>query len=267
MKPARPPVRPAALNSLQDLKTLQRELALQRRLEEEQRERAAAAARLADQERRIFELSVGPVTPLADAQRVLHARVPPAPEPLQREADERQVLLQALSDDFDVESLLETDDSLSFRRPEISPEVVKKLRRGHWSLQAQIDLHGLRRDQAREALGGFIVESAKRGLRCVRVVHGKGHGSPGREPVLKGRVRRWLVQKQEVLAFVQARGDEGGAGALPTIIATLAAFVVGYASIAFLLRWLAHHTTLVFVAYRVVLGSLVLVLTAGDVIS
>ena len=205
-------------NSLQDLKALQRELALRRKLEEEQREREAAAARLAEQERRIFELSVGPITPLAHAMRVIHPRTPPSPEPLQREADERQVLLQALSDDFDVESLLETDESLSFRRPEISMEVVRKLRRGHWSLQAQIDLHGLRRDQARDAMGHFIHDCSQRGLRCVRVVHGKGHGSPGREPVLKSRVRRWLVQKAEVLAFVQARASDGGTGALMVLL-------------------------------------------------
>jgi DNA-nicking Smr family endonuclease len=149
---------------------------------------------------------------------VLHRREPPAPEPRQREADERQVMLQALSDDFDVDSLLETDDSLSYRRPEISAEVVRKLRRGHWSLQAQLDLHGLRRDEAREALGGFVAESARRGLRCVRVVHGKGNGSPGREPVLKARVRRWLVQKQEVLAFVQAQAADGGSGALMVLL-------------------------------------------------
>jgi DNA-nicking Smr family endonuclease len=210
--------KPPALRSLQELKLLQRELALRRRLDEERREREAAAARLAEQERRIFELSVGPVTPLPVGRTVVHARVPPLPQPLQREADERQVLLQALSDDFDVESLLETDETLSFRRPEIAVEVVRKLRRGHWSLQAQIDLHGLRRDQAREALGQFIHDSARRGLRCVRVVHGKGHGSPGREPVLKSRVRRWLVQKSEVLAFVQARGSDGGAGALMVLL-------------------------------------------------
>lgn len=211
-------MKPTVFHSLQDLKLLQRELVLARQLAEAARERAAAAARLADQERRIFELSVGAVTAMPLNTRVIHHRVPPAPEPRQREADERQVLLQALSDDFDVDSLLETDDSLSFRRPEISAEVVRKLRRGHWSLQAQIDLHGLRRDQAREALGSFVGESARRGLRCVRVVHGKGNGSPGREPVLKSRVRRWLVQKQEVLAFVQAQAQDGGSGALMVLL-------------------------------------------------
>ena len=96
--------------------------------------------------------------------------------------------------------------------------MVRKLRRGHWSLQAQLDLHGLRRDEAREALGSFVNESARRGLRCVRVVHGKANGSPGREPVLKSRVRRWLVQKQEVLAFVQAQAADGGSGALMVLL-------------------------------------------------
>ena len=210
-----------SLHSLQDLKSLRRELQLARQLAEEEAQRRAAAARLAEQERRVFELSVGPVTRLKDDRRVLHRLPLPAPEPLQREADERAALLQALSDDFDVDSLLETDETLSFRRPEIGPETVKKLRRGHWALQAQIDLHGLRRDQAREALGRFIVESAKRGLRCVRVVHGKGNGSPGREPILKSRVRRWLVQKAEVLAFVQARASDGGSGALMVLLQPL----------------------------------------------
>ncbi|MCV2359052.1 Smr/MutS family protein [Paucibacter sp. TC2R-5] len=214
MKPAPTPT----LHSLQELKVFQRELALRRQAAEEQAARLAAAARAADQERRLFELSVGAITPLTVQAQAPQHRVLPRPEPLQREADERLVMQQALSDDFDVESLLETDDSLSFRRPEISQEVLRKLRRGHWSLQAQLDLHGLRTDQAREALGSFVQDCARRGLRCVRVVHGKGHGSPGREPVLKARVRRWLVQKQQVLGFVQARASDGGSGALMVLL-------------------------------------------------
>lgn len=206
------------VRSLADLKPLARELATARLAAEAERERLAAQMRLAEQERRVFELTVGPVTPLRRIDRVLHDREQPAPEPLQRQADERAVLLQALSDDIDIDTLLDTDETLSFRRDGIGIEVVRKLRRGHWSLQAQLDLHGLRRDAAREALGLFIHDSARRGLRCVRVIHGKGHGSPGREPVLKGRVRRWLVQKNEVLAFVQARASDGGAGALMVLL-------------------------------------------------
>lgn len=207
-----------AVRSLADLKPLARELAAARLAAELEQERRAAALRLAEQERHVFELTVGPVTPLRRPDRVLHERELPAPEPRQREADERAVLLQALSDEIDVDTLLDTDETLSFRREGIAVEVVRKLRRGHWALQAQLDLHGLRRDGAREALGQFIHDSARRGLRCVRVIHGKGHGSPGREPVLKGRVRRWLVQKNEVLAFVQARASDGGAGALMVLL-------------------------------------------------
>jgi DNA-nicking Smr family endonuclease len=96
--------------------------------------------------------------------------------------------------------------------------VTQKLRKGHWSLQGQIDLHGLRSDEAREALGQFIKESHKRGWRCIRVIHGKGLGSPGKAPVLKSKVQRWLVQKNEVLAFVQAKASEGGAGALVVLL-------------------------------------------------
>jgi DNA-nicking Smr family endonuclease len=144
----------------------------------------------------------------------------PAPEPLprQREQDEQAALRQAMSDEFDVDSLLESDEELSYRRSGIPPGVLSRLRRGEWALQAHLDLHGLRRDEAREALGRFLQASRLRGLRCVRVVHGKGHGSPGREGVLRVKVRRWLVQRDEVLAFVQARPIEGGAGALVVLL-------------------------------------------------
>mgnify|MGYP002037334202 FL=1 len=123
-----------------------------------------------------------------------------------------------MSDEFDVSTLLDTDDQLSFRRPGIGLDVTHKLRAGQWSIQRQLDLHGLRVDEAREALGQFIRLSHRTGIRCVRVVHGKGLGSPGKTPVLKGRVLRWLVQKKEVLAFVQARPAEGGAGALVVLL-------------------------------------------------
>ncbi len=96
--------------------------------------------------------------------------------------------------------------------------MVRKLRRGDWRLQGQIDLHGLRREDARQALADFIREAHKSGWRCVRVVHGKGLGSPGKTPVLKNRVNSWLVQKKEVMAFAQARPADGGAGALVVLL-------------------------------------------------
>jgi DNA-nicking Smr family endonuclease len=158
------------------------------------------------------------VVPLGATATAVGTKDRPAAVPRQRLRDEAAVMTEALSDAFDVESLLETDDALSFRRRGIGPEVVRKLRRGVWSIQAQLDLHGLRRDEAREALSAFLREAGRTGCRCVRIVHGKGHGSPGREPVLKGKVKSWLVQKNEVIAFTQARAAQGGAGALIVLL-------------------------------------------------
>jgi len=185
--------------------------------ENEASERAAHAA--AELQRRQFSNAVGRVTALPPHARADLQPTRPAPEPLQRQRDEQAALREAMSDEVDVESLLLTDDGLSFRRPGVSQDVVNRLRLGHWALQAQIDLHGLRRDEAREQLAAFVRDCTRRGQRCLRVVHGKGHGSPGREPVLKAKVQRWLAQCGEVVAFTQARGSEGGAGALIVLLA------------------------------------------------
>jgi DNA-nicking Smr family endonuclease len=187
---------------------------------ERERQRAAEALRQAEErQRHAFALAVGPVTPLVYRQQADIERERPKPEPLQRAKDEQEALRSALSDEVDVESLLLTDDGLSFRRPDIAPDVLNKLRKGHWAIQRQIDLHGLRRDEAREALTTFVRDTRRQGFRCLRVVHGKGLGSPGREPVLKGKVLRWLAQYQDVIAFTQATGAQGGAGALIVLLA------------------------------------------------
>jgi len=204
--------------TLQDLGPLRE--ALQRRREEAaaQAERERAEQRAAERRRDLFAQAVGPVHALPDRGRADVAPPRPPPLPKQREADERAALLEALSDEVDVESLLLTDDGLSFRRPGIGPDVVTRLRRGQWTIQQQIDLHGLTREEARAALAGFVRDAHRRGQRCVRVVHGKGHGSPGRQPVLKAKVQRWLAQCAEVIAFAQASGPQGGAGALIVLL-------------------------------------------------
>ncbi|EPD36313.1 MULTISPECIES: Smr/MutS family protein [Delftia] len=205
--------------SLQDLAPVRRALAEAAAQEALLQQQRAETARRLLAEQKLFENTVGPVHALKSAHaRHLHAPEPPEPLPLQLELDEQRVLQEAMSDEFDVSTLLDTDDQLSFRRPGIGLDVTHKLRAGQWSIQRQLDLHGLRVDEAREALGQFIRLSHRTGIRCVRVVHGKGLGSPGKTPVLKGRVLRWLVQKKEVLAFVQARPAEGGAGALVVLL-------------------------------------------------
>jgi DNA-nicking Smr family endonuclease len=205
-------------NTLQGLRGLRDALTLaqRQRAEREARERAQRAE--AERTRLLFVTTVGPVTPMPPSDLADIALPRPEPLPLQREADERAALLQTWSDEVDVESLLLTDDGLSFRRPGVGPDVTTRLRRGHWSIQAEIDLHGLRREEAREALLSFLSEASRRGQRCARVVHGKGHGSPGKRPVLKAKVQRWLAQCAEVIAFAQASGPQGGAGALIVLL-------------------------------------------------
>lgn len=185
-----------------------------------QRAQATALARAAAlrHERDLFANAVGTVLPLRQVPVATATAARPAPVPQQRARDEAQVLEDSISDEFDVESLLETDDSLSFRRPGVGPEVVRKLRRGVWATQAKLDLHGLRRDEARDQLAAFLRTAMQAGLRCVRIIHGKGNGSPGRQSVLKTKVRGWLVQRHEVIAFTQARPVDGGQGALMVLL-------------------------------------------------
>ncbi|HEY9066550.1 MAG TPA: Smr/MutS family protein [Burkholderiaceae bacterium] len=215
MKPASTKAR-----GLHELEALKRELQRARREATEESARQREQAARERRERELFALTVGPVVPLRRGPVRAIAGPRPHPVPRQRERDEAAVMHEAISDEFDVESLLETDESLSFRRPGIAPDVVRKLRRGVWAIQAQLDLHGLRRDAARERLADFLRAAGDERLRCVRVIHGKGHGSPGREPVLKAKVKSWLAQHAQVLAYTQARAADGGAGALVVLLAS-----------------------------------------------
>jgi len=176
-----------------------------------------AAEKRAEAERNLFARAVGKVAPIANQERVW-SPARPSPRPLQQDLDDEAVMQESMSDEFDITTLLDADDQLSFRRPGIGTDVTRKLRKGEWSIQGQIDLHGLRSDEARNAMGQFIRDAKRMGWRCVRVVHGKGLGSPGKEPVLKSKVQRWLVQKNEVLAFVQAKPSDGGGGALLVLL-------------------------------------------------
>lgn len=205
-------------NSLQDLALMRKALADRAQATELALAQQREAERRTQAERHLFARAVGAVKPLPVKARVHMPVQRPSPRPLQQDLDDQAALQESMSDEFDVSTLLDVDDQLSFRRPGIGTDVTRKLRKGEWSLQGQLDLHGLRSDEAREALGQFIRDAKRMGWRCVRVVHGKGLGSPGKEPVLKSKVQRWLVQKTEVLAFVQAKPADGGAGALVVLL-------------------------------------------------
>jgi DNA-nicking Smr family endonuclease len=204
--------------SLQDLDAMRKKLADNAKANELAEQARIAQAKRSEAERNLFTRAVGKVAPIANQERVWSAPQRPSTRPLQQDLDDEAVMHESMSDEFDISTLLDVDDQLSFRRPGIGTDVTRKLRKGEWSIQGQIDLHGLRSDEARNAMGQFIRDAKRMGWRCVRVVHGKGLGSPGKEPVLKSKVQRWLVQKNEVLAFVQAKPSDGGGGALLVLL-------------------------------------------------
>jgi DNA-nicking Smr family endonuclease len=222
LKAAATPVKPAAtavkVRALGDLKVVKKAIAEQAQQRILQASAQAKAVKQAATDKDLFIRAAGAVKPLPDKRKVHHKVEQKMPLAMQYQKDEKAVLKEAISDEFDVSTLLHVDEHLSFRRPGIGTDVTHKLRRGDWSIQRQIDLHGLRRDDAREALSIFIREAHQQGIRCVRVVHGKGLSSPGKVPVLKSRVHSWLVQKNEVLAFVQAKPADGGGGALVVLL-------------------------------------------------
>jgi DNA-nicking Smr family endonuclease len=204
--------------SLQDLGAIRKKVTDDAQAAALAEEARREAARQAEDERHLFTQSIGRVKPITAKARVFSTPQRPAARPLQQDLDDQAALSESMSDEFDVSTLLDVDDQLSFRRPGIGTDVTRKLRKGEWAMQGQLDLHGFRSDEAREALGQFVRDAKRMGWRCVRVVHGKGLGSPGKEPVLKSKVQRWLVQKNEVLAFVQAKPSDGGAGALVVLL-------------------------------------------------
>ena len=142
------------------------------------------------------------------------------PKPIAKQfiRDEKQALRDSLSDDFYPAHELESGEEMLYLRIGQSPSVLSKLRRGFWVIQAQIDLHGLISDEAREYVAEFLSSCKKRNIRCVRIVHGKGLGSRNREPVLKHKLRNWLIQKDEVIAYAQAKPEDGGSGAVIVLL-------------------------------------------------
>ena len=165
-----------------------------------------------------FRVAVADAIPLRAPGRAQHIRRLPKPVARQRLRDEQQVMHDALHDPFDWDAAMAAGDELLFVRPGVPSSALRKLKRGGWVLRAELDLHGMTADQSRLALAGFLHDCHRRELRCVRIIHGKGLGSKNREPVLKHKVRHWLMQREDVLAYCQARQVDGGAGAVVVLL-------------------------------------------------
>ncbi len=204
---------------------------LRDRLKEDERVRAIEQAEREKRERVAreraveFRTSMQGVNKLPESNRYVHRPVYVAPNraavaraELSPEEETAAVLRESLSDLFDVEGMLDEDPALSYTRDGVGSDVVKKLRKRHWPIQDELDLHGLTRDGARDALTDFLPRANRRGVRCVRIIHGIGYGSPNGEPVLRSVVHSWLVQKNEVIAFCAAGRSDGGHGALIALL-------------------------------------------------
>ena len=163
-----------------------------------------------------FPDAVGGVRPLKQ-DRVTPPRKKRKPVPEQTLRDQREVIASLLSDDYEPADV-ETGDELLYSRPGLQHSVMRKLRRGQYAIEAQLDLHGNTVPEARERVSAFIREMQAQDRRCVRIIHGKGKSSEGKLPVLKGKVNAWLRQWDQVLAFCSARPNDGGTGAVYVLL-------------------------------------------------
>ena len=173
-----------------------------------------------DEDSDAFREAMRGVRPLPDATRVPPTDKPkPAPKARFMRADQQEVLRESLLPPTD-EALLATGDELSFRRPHIPEDVLLQLRRGRYSVDGEIDLHGMTAAEAKAALRTFMSVAVASSHGCVRVIHGKGRGSGPRGPVLKNTVNHWLQREEYVLAFGSARAVDGGSGAVYVLLKT-----------------------------------------------
>ncbi|MSQ59025.1 MAG: DNA mismatch repair protein MutS [Betaproteobacteria bacterium] len=166
----------------------------------------------------LFRDAVKDVHPMHKRKSVAPPKPRPAPVPRQRLRDEAQVMKDSLSEAFTADSALDVGEGLAYLRDGIPRQTLRKLRAGQWSIQDRLDLHSLRTEEARPLLASFLSGCVRRGLRCVTIIHGKGMRSPNGQPVLKGRVAGWLVQRDEVLAYIEAGPADGGSGAVIVLL-------------------------------------------------
>src|SRR3989344_8684147 len=169
-----------------------------------------------EDERDLFRKAVGKIRP------VKQDKIPPRPKrrkpvPEQTLRDQREVMDSLLSDDYEPADI-ETGDELLHTRPGLQHSVIRKLRRGQYAIEAELDLHGATVVHAREAVNTFLKNARDRDKRVVRIIHEIGNSSEGKMPVLKGKVNSWLRQKDEVLAFGPARPNDGGTGAVYVLL-------------------------------------------------
>ncbi|MGL4230140.1 MAG: Smr/MutS family protein [Casimicrobium sp.] len=175
-----------------------------------------------DEDRALFLKAVADAAPLATPTRATRTKVLPSAYPRHSKADEAaaleasQLAIHPSPMSWDIGADIE--DEQSFLRAGVNPDLLRKLRRGQWTIQAELDLHHHTQDEAHEAMAEFIRAARVAEWRCVRIIHGKGLSSHMKIPVLRNKVRRWLQQKDEVLAYCEPRPNGGGSGAVLVLL-------------------------------------------------
>lgn len=213
-----------AMKDFSDLKSLRDRLKEEERLRAIEKAEREKRERIAREQAVEFRGALKDVVPMPESDRYVwrpaqEAERRAAARPRTPEEETAAVLRESmLSDQFDVDGLLDEEPSLSWSAPGVGPDVVKRLRKRWWPIEDELDLHNMTRDLARGQVDTFLRKSGKRGVRCVRVIHGVGYGSAGGEPVLRGMVHSWLVQTPDVIAFCAANRNDGGQGALIVLL-------------------------------------------------
>lgn len=168
-------------------------------------------------ERALFRGEAGAVRRARGDERVSPAPRRPSPHPRFTEADEAEVMAHLLDHPLDPE-MLESGEELYFHRPGVQRRVMRKLRRGQYRIDGELDLHGMTVPMARQALSEFLANCRSRDLRCVRIIHGKGLRSNARGPVLKAKADAWLRRREDVLAYCSTPPNDGGTGAVYVLL-------------------------------------------------
>jgi DNA-nicking Smr family endonuclease len=171
------------------------------------------------EEARLFREAVRDVRPLRQRAPAAAPRAPRPARPRARftRADRAAVLKESL-DSAGADPELISGETLVFHRPQVQTAVLRKLRRGEYRVQREIDLHGLTVAEAKVALRQFLISALEQQVRCVRIIHGKGLRSGHRGPVLKSAVSAVLRRTGAVLAYVSARQVDGGTGAVYVLL-------------------------------------------------
>ncbi len=171
-------------------------------------------SRINPEDRALFLDAVGPVDPIED-ERVEPDRPRVSARP------RREETFDEMADAFPVSDLAEAPEhgeQIQYVRPGVQKTILRKLKRGGYSVSASLDLHGMTVEQARQDIAAFIRSERGEVRRCVRIVHGKGYRSADGQPVLKTLLNRWLPQRDDVVAFCSAPPHDGGTGALYVLL-------------------------------------------------